>query len=84
MENLYTGLDLILCRKIGLRGHKSSANEFSAASLWEKGMTNDVPSRKIKRENTTCKEGAEGPSLSLRQISSWGETVSGSFQRYLC
>lgn len=82
MENLYTELDLILCIKIGLQGHKNSANEFSAASLWEKGMTNDVPSRKNGRENTICKERQKVP-LSPRQISSWGERVSGSLLRYL-
>lgn len=62
-----TGLDLILRIKIDLAyknwswGTESSANEFSAASLWEKGMTNDIPSRKIRRENTICKEGQKVP-----------------------
>lgn len=73
-------LDLVY--KNWSQGIQSSANEFSAASLWEKGMTNDIPSRKIRRENTICEEGQKVP-LFPQQITSWEETVSGSLQRYL-
>lgn len=54
-----TGLDLMLCTKINLKGPR--ANKLSAASLWEKGMVNDTPSRKIGRENIICKERQKTP-----------------------
>lgn len=64
------------------QGAQSSANELSPASLWEKAMVNDIPSRKNQERKYYLQGEIEDPSLPP-QIPSWAVTLSGSLQRYL-
>lgn len=55
MEAMKYWVRLDVVYKNKSQGAQSSANELSPASLWEKEIVNDMPSRKIRRENIICK-----------------------------
>lgn len=68
-----TGLDLMLCTKIKSQGAQSSADELSAAFLWEKGMVRHSQQKNQERKYYLWRE-TEDPSL-LPQIPSWEVTL---------